>query len=100
MFNRILRGIGRFIGWFGGLLLQTVVALAHGIGEGISHVMRRASGALGRLLGRIAPLVLGGAGLYWLIINRPDLANNVITLGVIGIGFWVVLRSLSRKKSK
>ncbi|OGN28364.1 MAG: hypothetical protein A3A33_05085 [Candidatus Yanofskybacteria bacterium RIFCSPLOWO2_01_FULL_49_25] len=75
--------LGRFVGGI-------MNASTHGIGHGIGH-------GLGRFFGWIIPPAIALIGLLVLMQVSPGLAQGLLTLGIIGIGFWVMIGMPGRR---
>ncbi|HAP74160.1 TPA: hypothetical protein DCZ46_03150 [Candidatus Campbellbacteria bacterium] len=94
-------------GWVGYLVTNdviaslTVPAMHLGIGAisgdiltGMGHSLARFSRWAGAQIGRIAPIVVTVVGLSVLVRTQPQLAESIITLGVIIALIWFFFRKV------
>src|SRR3989344_2459143 len=69
-------------------------AISGDILTGIGHSLARASRWAGAQIGRFAPIVLTVVGLSVLVKTQPQLAESIITLGVIIAIVWFFFRKV------
>ncbi|MEK7531548.1 MAG: hypothetical protein AAB545_01285 [Patescibacteria group bacterium] len=88
-----------FFNWVGRVLLT----VARGLGGIVLGIVEEAFAGLGRLARVVArtvgPWVVGIGGLAWLNQVRPDAAEGLMTLGVIGFFLWAITKSPKKKKT-
>lgn len=71
-------------------------AISGDILTGLGHSLARSSRWAGAQIGRIAPVVLAVVGLSVLVRTQPQLAESIITLGVIIALIWFFFRKIFR----
>lgn len=71
-------------------------AISGDILAGLGHSLARAGRWSGAQIGRIAPVVLVVVGLSVLVKTQPQLADSIITLGVIIALIWFFFRKIFR----
>ncbi|MDD2935152.1 MAG: hypothetical protein PHX25_01630 [Candidatus Pacebacteria bacterium] len=71
-------------------------AISGDILAGLGHSLARSSRWAGAQIGRIAPVVLAVVGLAVLVKTQPQLAESIITLGVIIALIWFFFRKIFR----